>query len=172
LLGVEPSERVLEVGFGGGGLLAGLLTTGAAEVVGVDISEEMLSRARLRFRREIAAGRLRLLSASVQALPLEDGSIDRAVSVANIYFWPDPGGGMAELARVLRPGGRLAICFEPADELRKWPGHRFGFRLFELDEVQALAEAAGFRLRTIETGFGRKPDSFLCLSAERLDANG
>jgi SAM-dependent methyltransferase len=94
------------------------------------------------------------------------------VSVASLYFWPDPAAAFTELARVIRPGGSLVLVFEPADELRKWPGHRHGFRLFEREQVEALVEDAGFQVRTVETGHGRKPDLFIGLSAERRDANG
>ncbi|HEX8442762.1 MAG TPA: class I SAM-dependent methyltransferase [Allosphingosinicella sp.] len=170
-LDVRSGDRVLEVGFGGGGLLGRLLAAGA-DVVGADISEAMIARARLRFRREAGQGRLRLLHCSVDRLPLDTASIDKAVSVASLYFWPDPAAGIAELARVIRPGGRLVLCFEPAEELRKWPGHRFGFRLFGQEEVEALLEAAGFQVLDVQVGHGRKPDRFLCLSAERVAANG
>jgi ubiquinone/menaquinone biosynthesis C-methylase UbiE len=171
MLGARPGEHVLEVGFGGGGLIALLLDAGA-QVIGVDISPAMLARARLRFRPALAKGQLRLAEASVEHLPLEPASIDRAVSVASLYFWPDPAAAFAELARVIRPGGRLVLCFEPPEELRKWPGHRFGFRLFELEAIERLLTAAGFDPVATETGHGRKPDRFLCLSASRRDANG
>lgn len=172
MLHVQTGDRVLEIGFGGGGLLAALLASGAAEVIGADISEAMLARARLRFGREVGAGRLNFVQAAVDRLPLGSGSIDKAVSVASLYFWPDPAAAFVELARVTRPGGTLVIVFEPADELRKWSGHRHGFRLFERDEVEALVEAAGFQVRAVETGHGRKPDRFLGLSAARRDAYG
>ena len=171
MLGARPGENILEVGFGGGGLIALLLDAGA-QVIGVDISPAMLARARLRFRPALAKGQLRLAEASVEHLPLEPASIDRAVSVASLYFWPDPAAAFAELARVIRPGGRLVLCFEPPEELRKWPGHRFGFRLFELQAIERLLTAAGFDPVATETGHGRKPDRFLCLSASRRDANG
>ena len=172
-LRLQPEDRVLEVGFGGGELLGWILgwilgaTSG--QVVGLDVSEAMVERARRRFSGE---GRLRLFQGSVEAVPLPTASIDKACSVNNIYFWPDPEAGMAELARVIRPGGNLAICFEPAEELRKWPGHRFGFRLYSEDNVRVLMREAGFgSIRSVE-GTGRKPDRFLLLSGERLDANG
>jgi hypothetical protein len=74
---------------------------------------------------------------------------------------------MAELARVIRPGGRLAIAFEPPAELRKWPGHSHGFRLFAEHEVRALMEAAGFEAIGRAEGEGRKPDRFVCLTGVR-----
>ena len=70
-------------------------------------------------------------------------STRRAASTTSISG-PIPAAAMAELARVIRPGGRLAIAFEPPEELRKWPGHRFGFRLFEEAEVRGLMIEAGF----------------------------
>ena len=159
-----PADDVLEIGFGGGGLLAMLLAATGGRVIGVDLSPAMVARARRRFAGE---PRVELHVASVQALPLADASVDRACSVNNIYFWPDPAAGMAELARTVRPGGRVAIAFEPTDELRKWPGHRFGFRLFDEEEVRALMEGAGFAAIRRAEGSGRRPDRFLCLTGER-----
>jgi ubiquinone/menaquinone biosynthesis C-methylase UbiE len=97
--------------------------------------------------------------------------VTKAVSVNSLYFWPDPAAALAELARVMKPGARLAIVFEPAAELRKWPGHRFGFRLFEPAEVKAMMEQAGFTDVVERWGTGRRPARFCCLSGERIDAN-
>jgi ubiquinone/menaquinone biosynthesis C-methylase UbiE len=141
-------------------------------VVGVDLSGAMLIRARRRFRRDVELSRLRLEHSSADDLRFGDAGFDGVVSVASLYFWPRPAAALAEFARVLRPGGRLVLVYEPAAELRKWPGHRFGFHLFEQAEVEALVEAAGFRIDAVDTGYGRKPDRFLGLSATRRGANG
>jgi SAM-dependent methyltransferase len=170
-LGVERQDWVLEVGFGGGDLLRSLLLATSREVFAVEISTAMVARARLRFPREVRRGRLRLYVASVQRLPLPDLAVDRAVSVNSLYFWPDPAAAVAELARVVKPGGRLVLCFEPAEELRKWAGHRHGLRLFEPGEVRALMEQAGFGEIDERWGTGRKPDRFCCLSGTRIGAN-
>jgi SAM-dependent methyltransferase len=166
-LRVGPGDDVLEVGFGGGALLADLLEATRGRVIGVDVSEAMVKRARRRFR---TAERLDLYEASVEALPLAEASVDRACSVNNLYFWPDPAMALRELARVIRPGGRLAVAFEPPGELRKYPGHRFGFRLFEEAEVRRLMEEAGFVAIRRAEGRGRNPDFFLCLTGERRAA--
>lgn len=164
-LAVGPNHDALEIGFGGAELLAWLREATVGRVCGVDVSAAAVARARRRF-----GGSVELFEASVEALPLADSSVDRACSVNSLYFWPDPAAGMAALARVVRPGGRLAIAFEPPEELRQWPGHRHGFRLFKEVEVRSLMEAAGFgHIRRAE-GRGRRPDFFLCLTGERSAA--
>jgi arsenite methyltransferase len=170
-LRLEREDWVLEVGFGGGGLLRSLLLGTKGEVFGADLSDTLIARARHRFARDVRRGRLHLLRASAESLPLPPETVTRAVSVNSLYFWPDPDAALAELARVTKPGGRLAIVFEPAAELRKWPGHRFGFRLFETAEVKALMEKAGFTDIVERWGTGRRPARFCCLSGERIDAN-
>ena len=164
MLDPRPGERVLDLGFGGGGLIGELLRAGSVPV-GVDISEDMIERARRRFPG------VELHRASAERLPLADGSVDKAASLNSLYFWPGPEGAIAELARVLRPGGRLLLVFEPAEELKKWPGHRHGFRLFEVAEVRALIEQAGFAVNEERWGTGRKPDRFCGLSGRLPGAN-
>ena len=165
-LDVQPQHVVLEVGFGGGGLLAALLAR-SRHVVGVDISAAMLRRAERRFAGALEAGTLRLIHTSAETLPLSDASVDRIASVSSLYFWPKLDAAFRELARVMKPGGHLAIAWEPPEELRKWPGHVHGFRLVSEEDLRALLDGAGFEpLRCVE-GRGRKPDRFLCLTARR-----
>ena len=164
-LDLRQTDDVLEVGFGGGALLAAIHRQTAGQVIGVDPSAAMVERARRRWRGD---ARVRLILGSVQALPLADASVDKACSLNNIYFWPDPVAAMTELARVVRPGGALSICFEPPEELRKWPGHVHGFRMVDEAEVRKLMEESGFGLVRRAEGSGRKPDHFLCLTGERL----
>ena len=171
-LRLQREDWVLEVGFGGGGLLRSLLLGTRGEVFGADVSDALIARARLRFARDVRRGRLHLYRASVESLPLPPATVTKVVSVNSLYFWPDPAAALAELARVVKPGGRLAIAFEPAAELRKWAGHRFGFRLFEVAEVRALMETAGFTAIEELWGTGRRPARFCCLSGERVDENG
>ena len=107
-LDVRPGTRVLDLGFGGGLTFAPLLERGAT-VVGVDRAGDMVAAAAARHRETIEAGRLAVHAGEVQALPLEDASVDRVLTVNTVYFWPDLAPGLRELHRVTAPGGRVVI---------------------------------------------------------------
>jgi SAM-dependent methyltransferase len=92
-------RRLLEVGCGWGELADWVARETGAEVVAVDLSERMVELAR---ERGVDAR-----IADVQALPFADGEFDCAVAAWMLYHVPDLDRGIAELARVLRPGGRL-----------------------------------------------------------------
>ncbi|QAY78994.1 class I SAM-dependent methyltransferase [Sphingosinicella sp. BN140058] len=168
-LAPQCDETILEIGFGGGALLDVILAATAGDVHAADISAVALARARRRFRRHGA--RLHLIQTSPERLPLPDAAIDKAVSVNSLYFWPDLDAALAELARVVRPRGLLILCFEPPEELRKWPGHVHGFKAYDAAEI--VARAAAFELVGCVAVRGRKPDRFLCLSLmRRADTEG
>lgn len=102
----QPGERILDIATGTG-LAARELAGLGARVSGVDIAEGMLAAAR-----EIAAERglnIDFRLGDAEALPYEDRTFDAAISTYGIMFTADPQTAAAELARVLRPGGRMAI---------------------------------------------------------------
>lgn len=168
LLGAGPGERILEVGFGGGALIAKLLRSGPGEVTGIDLSEEMIARGRRRFRSEIRQGHARMLAGSVEKLPLGDGAVDRACTLNTIYFWNDPAAAVDELSRVIRPGGTLVIGFEAPETLRAWPGHRFGFKVYDAPDVVRLAGKAGFGNAEVHEGLEPKFGKIYCVKVTRL----
>ncbi len=166
-LRVSRGDEVLELGFGGGDLLQLLLGASQGKIIGVDISEAMVARARRRFRAEIRAGRLELFAGTAEGLPMPDASVDKVASVNNIYFWPDPERAMREFARTLRPGGALVIALETPESLRAWPGHRFGFNVYDAETVVAMMETAGFRNVAVRTLADPKLGAFHSITGER-----
>jgi SAM-dependent methyltransferase len=102
-------QRVLEVGGGPGELAARIANELACEVLMVDISPRMV---------ELAACRgVDAQVGDVQSLPFEDGRFDCAVAAWMLFHVPDLDAGLGELARVLRPGGRLVAATNARDHL-------------------------------------------------------
>jgi SAM-dependent methyltransferase len=114
LLEVRPGDAILEVGFGPGvtiGQLAKRLVDG--HIAGVDPSTVMLRQARRRNARAIASGSVELRTTPASALPFADASFDKAASLNSIAFWDDVECALAELGRVLKPGGRMVHVVMP-----------------------------------------------------------
>src|SRR4029077_4743668 len=98
-------QRVLDVATGTGMVAAGLAARGDCSVVGIDQSAEMLSAARARFG---AAARVELIEGQAEALPFANASFDALTFTYLLRYVDDPPATMRELARVVRPGGRVA----------------------------------------------------------------
>jgi arsenite methyltransferase len=108
--GLQPGEEVLDLGSGSGTdvFCAAVLVGEPGHVVGVDITDEQLNKAaRLRDREGFT--QLELIEAHIEELPFGDASFDVVLSNGVINLSPFKGRVFAEAARVLRPGGRLAI---------------------------------------------------------------
>jgi len=100
-----PGERVLDVATGTGMVAAELIARGGCSVVAVDQSAEMLAAARARFD---GGARVELIEGQAEALPFADESFDALTFTYLLRYVDDPRATMSELARVLRPGGRIA----------------------------------------------------------------
>jgi ubiquinone/menaquinone biosynthesis C-methylase UbiE/uncharacterized protein YbaR (Trm112 family) len=141
--------RVLEVGVGSGAnvpLLDATLPANAdVELWGVDLSLGMLAQSQ---RRLAAAGtrRVRLLHADAHALPFADATFDRVFHVGGIATYRDPARGLAEMARVARPGTPIVVVDEQLDPRRahSW-FHRLAFRAITFYDADPAADAADVR---------------------------
>ena len=145
LLDVQPTDRVIEVGCGPGVAIAALATRAIRGlVVGVDHSQVMIGQARRRNRAAIQAGRVRLIHTPVERLSVSDGPFDAALAVNTVGMWPDPTARLRELARLLRPGGRIALVSQP-----RCPGATAATSAAAANELAGLLTEAGFEhLRT------------------------
>lgn len=131
-LDVGSDDRVLDVGCGPGLALAAAAGATRGPVVGVDTSTTMVRLARRN-------GSSLALRADAMHLPFPEASFTRAGSLNSMQFWPAPDRGLAELHRVLRPGGRVAlVLMARSDE-----PHGHGLPAWVAETVDRL-QAAGF----------------------------
>lgn len=101
---------VLDVGCGPGTVALELARRAPAlSVTGVDISADMISLAREQAAQSGPGGRLRFEVADGAALPFPDASVDLIISTLSMHHWERKGAVLAELARVVRPGGEIRI---------------------------------------------------------------
>lgn len=110
--------------------------------LGIDISEPMLARA----VRNEAGPQVGFIKADAQRLPLRDSTVDAAVSTAVLQLVPNPQAALVEIARVLRPGGRLAVMVPTAGRpARYWQLlPNVGAHAFADDEIGGILEENGF----------------------------
>ncbi|SFB27506.1 Methyltransferase domain-containing protein [Amycolatopsis marina] len=101
-------ETVLVIG-PGPGVGLDLAAARARQAIGVDPSEEMLRRCRRRCAAAVEAGTVELRTGTAEATGQETDSVDVVLSVNNLMLWSDRSAALAELLRVLRPGGRLLL---------------------------------------------------------------
>ncbi|MDA3641052.1 methyltransferase domain-containing protein [Mycobacterium xenopi] len=143
-LNISAGATVLDVGCRPASITASLAHAVGAEglVLGVDLSEAMLSRA----ARTQWGPQVGFLRADAQQLPLRDQTVDAVVSIAVLQLVPNPAAALAEMARVLRPGGRLAVMVPTAGRAaRLWrvlPD--IGAYVFGEDEIADILEDHGF----------------------------
>jgi arsenite methyltransferase len=129
---IEPGSVVLDLGCGAGTdlLIAAQMTGPSGRVIGVDMTATMLERAR-QSATEIGLGNVELHESLIEALPLDDASVDVVISNGVIDLVPDKDAVFDEIDRVLRPGGRLQLAdviihHEVSEDARKridlWTG--------------------------------------------------
>jgi ubiquinone/menaquinone biosynthesis C-methylase UbiE len=166
-LELQPGQRVAEIGFGGGLSLPLLLRAVGArgQVFAIEVSQDMLARARRRYIVPRLQGRLRLEQARVEQLPLGDEMFDAVLSLNTIMFWTDVDVGMRELSRVLVPGGRLVLGIPEPAMLGNSGFASKGFRVVYPERLAERLPRYGFEhVATREVG-----DGTLLLIARRDD---
>lgn len=138
MLAIAPTDRVLDVACGPGNFTRDFAPAASEGlVVGVDASESMLATA----ARETTAPNVAYLRADACDLPFRDGSFDAVCCFAALYLIEEPMRALAEIVRVLAPGGRLALLSScnrgplSAGTANAIVRRLSGVRIFERDEL-------------------------------------
>ncbi|MEV6328729.1 class I SAM-dependent methyltransferase [Streptomyces sp. NPDC051909] len=160
--GIADGHRTLDIGCGAGQttVLAARRAAPTGRALGLDLSGPMLAEARARAAREGVAGAV-FVQGDAQTHPLEAGAFDAAISRYGVMFFADPEAAFRNIARALRPGGRLAFVCPAEPELNDWlvamtslrellpvgdlgtPGRPGMFSLSAPDRIHAVLTAAG-----------------------------
>jgi len=172
-----PGPRVLDLGVGpGASSLEGARADSSRRAVGLDRSATMLRRAARLSARQVQP--LPLLRADAQLLPIRSGVLDGVTGHSLLYLLPDPAAALAEVARAVRSGGRVAFL-EPASgspsllralaggsrltaSMFLWRAMSGLHRRFTAGELTALLTGAGFREVRVEAtlaGYGLLADA-------------
>ena len=152
LLAIKAGHHVLEIGFGNG-RTASYVTTQAADVryTGIDISPTMVAEASAFNSALVEAGKASFHLAYAHEMPFDSGSFDSVFSIGVVHFWAEAAASLAEVRRVLRPGGlMLMACLAPR-EAPDFAREEFGFYLRDATEWESLCREAGFSDVNIQT---------------------
>lgn len=165
----QAHGRVLEVGVGTGHNIPFYDRERVTELIVLDPAEQMHGRAR---KRAAEAGMdVRVLGLPAETIPLEDGEVDTVVMTFTLCTIPDPVAALAEMRRVLKPGGELLFCehgASPSEGVRKWQRrlnpiqNRIGGGCNLDRDVPGLIETA-FEVTDLEQGYmpGPKVSAYL-----------
>jgi SAM-dependent methyltransferase len=169
LLQPEPEDWVLDIGFGGGySLLVLAEKIPRGHVVGVELSRDMVDAATRFIRARRLGRRVRVGWGDVADLPFAACTFNRAFTMNTIYYWPDLRAGLREIARVLEPGGRLAVGFHSPGSLRLVTIAWDKFRRYSPEEVAGAMRKTGFRVvKTNRQLFWGIADEFVLIGERR-----
>lgn len=167
---IKSGDHVLDVGCGGGKTVGKLCEkVGGGKVYGVDYSELCIKKAEKLNHKNVICGKAKLKKASVSALPFESDKFDFVTAVETYYFWPDKLNDLKEIARVLKPGGKLLLVFEMLKDKNdpdKWTKveKRLNIEAVSREYIDDMLERAGYQnIRT----YVKSGTSWLCAVAEK-----
>lgn len=169
VLGVQPTDRILEIGFGHGvGIEMIAEKASDGYVAGIDHSDAMLEQASGRNRRFIDKGTVELREGSVSELPFPYGHFDKAITVNCFHHWPDAELGLREVRRVLAHGGVLVI----GERTELSPPKKFsapGLSEERIKQIEGLLREAGFlNVKTERRDVGREVICIVAIESGQL----
>jgi SAM-dependent methyltransferase len=155
LLQLKDGNQVLEIGPGGGLHIPYFFEKEKnLHYTGVDISDTMIALASENNAALVKDGMATFTQLNIEngfaALPYPDQSFDVIFTVNTLYFWDDAPAQAKEILRVLKPGGRLSVCFATDEFMRMLPFTQYGFHLYSIEKATGLMTEAGFTITGIQ----------------------
>jgi ubiquinone/menaquinone biosynthesis C-methylase UbiE len=143
---IRETDIVLEIGFGPGiGIAMAAALARRGKIFGLDFSKDMVRKAARRNKSLIAAGKAELKLGSLAPAPFPDNFFDRIFAVNVVYFWPRPEQELGEIARMLKPGGRVALFLSDRISMDTIPYMNTGvFRKYTAEEFLPVISRCPF----------------------------
>ena len=138
---LRGAKHILDVGSGAGQIAKHLLkySDPGAQITCIDLSRQMLRRARTRLKSGVPS----FVAADLSALPFADASFDGVTCGYVLEHLPDPRKGLAELARVMQPGGRMFLLTTEDNFSGAWTSRLWCCRTYNRQELMRLCESLG-----------------------------
>ena len=166
-----PEDAVaLDIGCGGGATLRRLADRCPnGRIYGIDYSDVSVKESTAFNRQLIDAGRMEVLTGSVESMPFADSFFDRITTVESFYFWPDPAQNLKEVRRVLKPGGVFLLIADiyggyDFDEHTKDNIRKYDLYNPSPEEFEKLFRDAGFSTVTVHLQEGT---SWICVEGRK-----
>ncbi len=152
---IQPTDIVLDVGFGNGYLIKKLLEQNPQKVCGIEISQDMLNKVSRKLKHLISEGKLGLCLADIKKLPYSDSFFDKICTVNTLYFWDDVERSFAEIKRTLKPNGIFINVFYSKEILDKMHHTQYEYSKYSVDEIIGMTEKSALKvIRVIEVQNG------------------
>lgn len=151
---LDDNDIYCEIGCGGGALL-NMAMAKAQRGAAIDHSNDMVEAAMENNRRSVDEGRLEILQGNAEQLPWESGSFTACASANMFFFVENPGAMLAEVFRVLKPGGRFSMVTMGNGLLGKITfGWLYSLRTYSDSEMASMLRSAGFSEIRVKSTMG------------------
>lgn len=149
-LDLKSNASVLEIGHGNCGHLNYFLSQAKdLKYTGLEISTLMSDEAK-KINKSLLNQNIKFLVYDGEKLPFENAQFDSLFTVNTIYFWKNPVSFLQEIFRVLKPNGKLLITLADKTFMKILPFTQYIFTLYSIDEVEKMAQKAGFQLANVK----------------------
>lgn len=146
-LNVDQDSRILEIGHGNARHLPDLFNNyKPIKYFGLEVSELMYAEAKIINEKYISQNKAEFHLYDGHAIPFEDDNFDRIFTVNTIYFWDDPMLFINEIYRVLKPNGKVCICFVHKESMKTLPFTKWGFEFYDQKRIENLISQTSFKI--------------------------
>lgn len=140
------SDDILDLGCGGGANIAHMLKRTQGNVFGLDYSSASVQKTLKMNQAAVSQGRTQIVEANVAAIPFDRERFDLVTAFETVYFWPNVEDAFGEALRVLRSGGRFAVCNEmdQPEGNERWI-EMLRMTIYTPEQIVGYMDSVGFR---------------------------